>query len=117
MPTVDPIRVLVNKAPEIEAATDEIEAAIDTLYEAVSVLKEHWQTIVLNGEAPTVHEGLIINIENLPTWQKIQEMLAHWHTIDEDYRRTWEQLSDHEMDHLPNLEPDKVEDRSWSSTP
>ena len=104
----DPIRILVEQAPRVEKCTAEVEKTIDVLYQAVSTLNEHWRTVIVNGEAIGVQRELTINVEKLPTWQSIQELLARWHALDADYRATWEQLSDEERERLSPLDPDSL---------
>jgi hypothetical protein len=102
---LDPIRVLINKAPEIEKTTEQIEEAISTLYQAVYNLKQFWRTIVVNGKAAAITQGQTITIDQLPTWQQIHDLLVRWHALTEEYHRIWDQLPETDKERLPNLEP------------
>ena len=104
----DPIRVLVDTAPEVESLTTEIESTVDALYDAVNTLRQQWRIVVLNGRAPGAHGGPTIDVGQLPTWDHIQELVRRWHTLEEAYRRTWNGLTEAEKERLPNLDPDVI---------
>jgi hypothetical protein len=108
MAELDPIRVLIDKAPEVERLASVVEATVDSLYDAVSTLRQNWRTVVLNGRASAAHIAPTVDVARLPTWDHIRDLLTQWHMVEEGYRRTWDGLTAAEKERLPNLDPDVV---------